>query len=472
MKLSLEKLGALTAGDLELADLTIICGENNTGKTYLTYTLYGLLRTWDTFVKLPDFDLQPLQTNGVMEIDLADRIMKQAPQIMQAAVDHYCESLYRVLAAQEKRFIDTRLALQVDFTNVLAPAYQRDFTTDRSRRIISFVKQADETKLTINAATEESSRPLSRFGYQPLIDRVLKEICFAPVLPEPFIVSTERTGAVTFQGELNLAKNRLIDLAHEVTGPESLHPSTLLERVYGGGYPLPVKDNVDFINSLAGIQSTESELLKEEPTILDEFENLIGGSYKVQSDALHFVPKGAKGVHLRMGESSSSVRSLLVLGYYLKHRAQKGDLLMIDEPELNLHPANQRRLARLLVRLVNAGIKVFVTTHSDYIVKEFNTLIMLNSEAPGLDEVRERWGYAHHDRLGHDRVHLYMLSEDYVQKNGNKRKTKAPTLCKAKISPTLGIQVPTFDQTINEMNAIQDAIYYHQEPIEQELIEA
>ncbi|MFZ4664147.1 MAG: hypothetical protein ACOYNY_44520, partial [Caldilineaceae bacterium] len=74
MKLSLEKLGALTAGDLELADLTIICGENNTGKTYLTYTLYGLLRTWDTFVKLPDFDLQPLQTNGVMEIDLADRI--------------------------------------------------------------------------------------------------------------------------------------------------------------------------------------------------------------------------------------------------------------------------------------------------------------------------------------------------------------------------------------------------------------
>ena len=466
MKLSLENLGALTTGELELADLTVICGENNTGKTYLTYTLYGLLRTWESFVKIPDFDLRPLQTNGVMEIDLADQVISQAPQLLQEAVESYCESLYRVLASQEKRFSETKLQLQVDFKDVLATAYERKFTTDSSRRLISFVKRAGENKLAISAATEESKRPISRFGYQPLLDRVIKEICFAPILPEPFIVSTERTGAVTFQGELNLAKNRLIDLAHEVTGPDSLHPSRLLERVYGGGYPLPVKDNVDFINSLASIQSTESELLKEQPTILEEFENLIGGSYKVQSDALHFIPKGTRGIRLRMGESSSSVRSLLVLGYYLKHRAQKGDLLMIDEPELNLHPANQRRLARLLVRLVNAGIKVFVTTHSDYIVKEFNTLIMLNANTPGLDQVRERWGYTDHDRLAPDHVHLYMLSEDYVQKNGNKRKTKAPTLCKATISPTLGIQVPTFDQTINEMNAIQDAIYYHHETVE------
>ena len=51
---------------------------------------------------------------------------------------------------------------------------------------------------------------------------------------------------------------------------------------------------------------------------------------------------------------------------------------MVDEPELNLHPENQRRMARLFARLVNVGVKVFVTTHSDYIVKELNTLILLN----------------------------------------------------------------------------------------------
>ena len=60
---------------------------------------------------------------------------------------------------------------------------------------------------------------------------------------------------------------------------------------------------------------------------------------------------------------------------------------MVDEPELNLHPENQRRIAQLFARLVNLGIRVFVTTHSDYIVKELNTLIMLNQDKPYLKQI-------------------------------------------------------------------------------------
>ena len=80
---------------------------------------------------------------------------------------------------------------------------------------------------------------------------------------------------------------------------------------------------------------------------------------------------------MTMDESSSAVRSLLDIGFYLRHVANPGDLLMVDEPELNLHPENQRLIARLFARIVNLGIKVFITTHSDYIIKELNTLIML-----------------------------------------------------------------------------------------------
>ena len=29
---------------IELNDITVICGKNNTGKTYLTYSIYGFLR--------------------------------------------------------------------------------------------------------------------------------------------------------------------------------------------------------------------------------------------------------------------------------------------------------------------------------------------------------------------------------------------------------------------------------------------
>lgn len=465
MKLKFENLGALSVGELELADLTVICGENNTGKTYLTYTLYGLLKTWNRHLKLPPMNLNTLSRTGITEVNLKTHIIDHAPRLLTNAVNAYCANLYQVLAATPNRFADTKLELSVNFDGVLLPEFDNSFASDQNRRIILYSKPANSSILSINAAMEgieakgiESTR--LQFPYQTFTASIIKEICFKPVLPTPFIVSSERTGAVTFQGELNLARNRLIDYAGEISGAGNLSPSKILERVTDNVYPLPVRDNVEFLNSLAGIQTQESELLKSFPDILTDFEALVGGSIKMQNNALQFVPRAYKGVRLRMGESSSSVRSLVILGYYLKHQAKPGDLLMIDEPELNLHPANQRRLARLLVRLVNAGIKIFITTHSDYIVKELNTLIMLNSDLPQLDEVRKQWGYTIEDRLEHSRVHVYILCEDSVLKSGHTRKSKARTLCKADIHSSLGITVDSFDHTINDMNAIQEAIYY------------
>ena len=94
-----------------------------------------------------------------------------------------------------------------------------------------------------------------------------------------------------------------------------------------------------------------------------------------------------------MDESSSGVRLLLDLGFYIRHVVNIGDLLVIEEPELNLHPEKQRKLARLLAKLVNHGIKIFITTHSDYIIREFNTLIMLHSKNERIKNIIQREEY-------------------------------------------------------------------------------
>ncbi|GAJ06031.1 unnamed protein product, partial [marine sediment metagenome] len=125
---------------------------------------------------------------------------------------------------------------------------------------------------------------------------------------------------------------------------------------------------------------------KEHPDILNKFTDIIGGKYTVVRGSVYFSLK-QDGKRLLMNESSSAVRSLLDVGFYLRHCAQKGDLFIIDEPELNLHPENQCRLARLFACLVNAGLKVFITTHSDYIVKEINTLLMLKQKKKHLTHI-------------------------------------------------------------------------------------
>jgi predicted ATPase len=48
MKFRFEKLGCIEKAEIELGDLTILCGDNNAGKTYISYAIYGFLTAWDT----------------------------------------------------------------------------------------------------------------------------------------------------------------------------------------------------------------------------------------------------------------------------------------------------------------------------------------------------------------------------------------------------------------------------------------
>ncbi|MBQ3290197.1 MAG: DUF3696 domain-containing protein [Kiritimatiellae bacterium] len=48
--------------------------------------------------------------------------------------------------------------------------------------------------------------------------------------------------------------------------------------------------------------------------------------------------------------------------------ARKGDTLLIENPELHLHPRGQAKVGELIARAVAAGAQVFVETHSDHVI--------------------------------------------------------------------------------------------------------
>ena len=123
---------------------------------------------------------------------------------------------------------------------------------------------------------------------------------------------------------------------------------------------------------------------------------------------------------------------------------------MIDEPELNLHPINQCKLARLLAELVNAGIRIFITTHSDYIIREFNTLIQLRQGKSHIARIKAAEGYSDSQLLDFSRVRAYVAnySEEGI------------VFDKAPISQEDGITISTLDEVIDKMNTIQEAIIW------------
>ena len=76
--------------------------------------------------------------------------------------------------------------------------------------------------------------------------------------------------------------------------------------------------------------------------------------------------------------SSSMVSELAPVVLYLRHYVKRGDTLIVEEPESHLHPAMQAEFALHLVRLVHAGIRVIVTTHSEWILDQFANLVRLS----------------------------------------------------------------------------------------------
>lgn len=85
---------------------------------------------------------------------------------------------------------------------------------------------------------------------------------------------------------------------------------------------------------------------------------------------------------------SSSVHELIPLIIYMKYYLNKNDTLIIEEIENHLHPENQLILVKYLVKAINQGLNIILTTHSDYILEKFNNLIRLgNCENAVFDEL-------------------------------------------------------------------------------------
>lgn len=463
MKMTFENLGAISRGELELAELTILCGQNNTGKTYVTYALYCLLKSWIGLTRLNLSDeIYELNLNGVVRINIQEKIINSWESISKKVLADFKDAFPAMMASQGTLFDDTNLNLLFEFSSEWKERdIQDDLRSAQGQLLMTIAKPANSDIAEITAANLAKDL-VSSYGINEFLSDALVNIVLGDVIPDVFMASSERTGATIFRRDLNLAKNSVVDLLAQLhqDGSNDISPGKAFATLYKRNYARPVDDNVRFANTLPGADSESGTLVKEHPELLEYFAAIVGGQYVTNKDgATHFQPSKTK-LKLGLGETSSAVRSLLIIWYWLKYQAKVGGMLMIDEPELNLHPENQRRLARFLAQLVQLGVRVFITTHSDTIIREFNTLIMLSRNLQHYDRVRAENSYLKDEKLSHDQVVLYMTGEAKFEVEGSKTRKTLTTLRKINADSKLGLDVVSFDQTILDMNKMQDDLRY------------
>ncbi|EAJ0334897.1 hypothetical protein BHR28_01115, partial [Campylobacter lari] len=377
MKVKLKNIGMLDEAEFEVGNITLICGENNTGKTYATYSLYGYLDFMrivreNFFVrkrKLYDENLSnDIKDTQEIKLTYIDIKNKLEDHIKNKTKLYSHRILVKVLAGKNEDFANAEfdVDMQISLENVKQA-----------------IKQYLEKLNLNNRAKAKHIVYDDGIGFSDLNKLEFKEyleIFFDNLLNyifmKSFILSVERTGASIFQEELDFIKIAKLEAMQKILKEEDVDLFEFHKKIEEKNqlYPKSVRDNINFIRDVKQKSKLESMFKKDKDkykNILDLLGKVVGGKYKATDYGILYQPKGSKKF-FNIEVASSSARSLLMLYFYILHVAQKGDILMIDEPELNLHPKNQILLARLLVLLTNAGIKIFITTHSDYIVRELN----------------------------------------------------------------------------------------------------
>lgn len=372
MTFEVKNLGVIKQGKFVQQPLTILCGPNNSGKTWVMYILYYCYKL--VTLRREEEQDDPIEELNT-DLELFNRRMK--------------ENLANIFNIRQELLKDAK-----------------------------FIAELSEDEF----------------------QHVVRSTC------DIFLMPAERAGLHLFYRELFTRRTALLHHASK----ENINLQELLRDVIHSRYAMPIADYINWLNQLSETQRNGpgtfhvyGEYLKKQ---------LVRGAYKISRSTsdITFKPyqvrrdgKGTQNMGLHM--TSSTVKSLFGLWFYLEYQAKEGDLLMIDEPELNLHPHNQRIIARLLAKLVNAGLNVVISTHSDYIVREFNSLIMLNDERA--QDLRKKHNYQEDEVLDPAKIGAYLFDNQ--------------TIKDFEISPGDGIYATTFDEVIRNLNQVNDDIYYN-----------
>lgn len=443
MSFRFKNIGPVKNAELELGNLTVIAGRNNTGKTYLVYTLYGFLKyfqsnPWRHLYKEPQYYrwienvARGLRTheNTRHAVDI-QTLAGHRRKLTSAYSKFFSEFLLpNVFSSRKEDFEKPSVSVQLSEP---LPCFDTSLEGE-------YPIQYDGAHLIVDSKLLESRIIRHRSYLGDLYDRFLAPELLANIS----IVSAERFGISLFYKELDFTKNQLVEMLQELRDREFSSDDImyLISDRVSSRYALPVKDNIHFTRNISQFREDKGKLFEEK--LFGQVEQLMDGTYSASDDEIRFHSRQPRKSRSRdrafdipLHRASSSARGLSDLFFFLKHRASPHQLLLIDEPESHLDTENQVLLARVLARFVRAGIRVLITTHSDYLLKEINNLVMLCNDFEDKETVKKTLGYSEHDGLSPELIRAYVA--------------EAGGLTRCTID-SMGIDVPPFDDVIRKIN--------------------
>lgn len=380
MEVSVKNFGTLQRADVHIGGLTVITGENDTGKSTIGKILFSLVKA----VARYEEDLE--EVKEVRVTAEAEKLYFSMRRFVNIAshVDlrdmFHPRKLYSQIKLDKIRAFDERMnALTVlQQEGNFPPDYISTYVASL-HKIMAIMAEPDDRESVINRAIRKSffSEFKEEIIQRGVANPLAASISITDGASELIDISWNEEGIHNFHyvDDLGYSDATYVDSPaimqyhHLVKMARTLFDNADPSRLT---VPLHVKDLATKLSDSRYSFTMLPDLLTEPDGILSissEISDIFGGTISYDDDASDFVLE-RNGYTLSSSNIASGIKSLGVLDLLVKGgNVKKNALLILDEPEVNLHPKWQVDYCKIICGLVGSGVDIIVTTHSPYVVE-------------------------------------------------------------------------------------------------------
>lgn len=450
LRVKIENFGPISSGEVKLKPLTLFIGPNNSGKSYTAMLIRSILRTYDSrlLIGMPLPTKTLSKDKNFLHTILA---MKLASELKNAfeEISKFLKAQINRLKKEEEIEIPQRITKKISgiickklkerLSNEISNSFacplkelvktgEKNFVIRayfNSHRICAKCSEnalgleecpqpevkikVGKAKVSVRVGDRVSITEMNKSLWQETIGDEKRSVLATYILNQ---VSDLYVSEILKIFSTSVSCYYLPAARSGILQGHKLLVASIIEQVPFVGikrFEIPKFSGIvaRFLSSIINLPQEKGSLYRLARTLEKE---LIEGQIMVSTPKREHYPEIRylyKDKKIPLPRASSSVSELAPLILYLKYIVEPGDILIIEEPEAHLHPRNQRVLAKFLVRLVRKGVKVIVTTHSEFLVEQLSNFILLSKVKSA--QRSKRYKYEKNDFLKPDETAVYIF---------------------------------------------------------------